>query len=84
MQARALAQGAGGAGQCQIFQCRVSTGDDRQDMVNVESSRLTRLSEAAILAAIPCPLDHWRRRLGEMIIGATSVPNSSVPTDPQE
>jgi hypothetical protein len=32
-QARALAQGAGDAGQCQIFQCRVSTGDDRQDVV---------------------------------------------------
>src|SRR5215469_9853634 len=79
-QAMALAQGAGDAGQCPIFQCRVSTGDDRQDMVDVESRLLTRLSEAAILAAIPCPLDHLPPQAGRNDHCATSVPNSSAPT----
>ena len=31
---------------------------------HVESRRLTRLSEAAILAAIPCPLDHLAPQAG--------------------
>lgn len=42
--------------------------DHRHDMVDMESRLLACLGEAAILTAIPCPVDHLPPQAGGMII----------------
>ena len=56
--ASALAKGARDAGEREILHCCLSSGNQWYDMVDVKGGFLTRLSKAAILASISCPLDH--------------------------
>ena len=42
----------------------MSASDYGHDMVDVESRLLARLSKAAILAAVRCPLDHLASQVG--------------------
>jgi hypothetical protein len=56
--ASALAKGARDAGEREILHCCLSSGNQWYDMVDVKGGFLTRLTKAAILASISCPLDH--------------------------